>query len=203
MPSVSLSSRSQRRQVLSGRVRWKNAVSSLWRANGNGADASPVPLLLSRRNHAAANGELPATPARALRAWLTGFASCVRRQAFDEGRAYFHPQAYCFGSYASWCEGVDALVLRQWRKIWPSISGFGFDLTRVRYTVSHDGQWLCAMVPWRSTGYRPDRSPFSRRGRLTVVLTWSRRGGWQALHTHYSLNPGTSQTVVRHSRQRA
>lgn len=200
MPSFAVTPRSTKRRTPTGRVRWKNAVSTLWQTSGNGTAATAEPILRLRRGNGIANGKLPSTPAHALQEWLTGFASCVQRQAFDEGRAYFHPQAYCFGSYASWCEGLDDLVEHQWRKIWPNITEFEFDFKRLRYTASRDGQWLCAMVPWNSVGYRPDHTPFSRNGRLTVVLTWTPRNSWQALHTHYSLNPGTAQTTVNNKK---
>lgn len=146
------------------------------------------------REHAGRNG---ASTRDSLRAWLSGFADCVRRQDVAQGRTFFHPQTtWCFGSYAEAVDGLDELVARQWKKIWPNITGFRFDLSRLRYTCSPDGRQLCAMVLWRSTGYRGSQ-PFKRTGRLTVVLTRaSTTGPWLALHTHYSLTPGTPQTAV-------
>ena len=54
------------------------------------------------------------------------------------------------------------------------------------------------MVPWRSVGYDAGGAPFQRHGRVTIVLTRaSSHEPWRAYHTHYSLNPGTSQTTAR------
>ena len=136
---------------------------------------------------------------QAIRMWLTGFAGCVQRRDFKRATTYFHRRVYGFGSYANACHGIDALVARQWKQIWPNITGFRFELRHLHSQVSADGRWACAMVPWRSTGYRSGR-PFRRWGRMTVLLTRAhRRQPWRALHTHYSLDPGTPQTTVRKS----
>jgi hypothetical protein len=115
----------------------------------------------------------------------------------------FDPGAFCFGSYAARCEGIDALVRRQWRKIWPNITGFAFDRRASRVCGSVDGRWLCGMVPWRSVGYDAEGRPFRRQGRLTIVLARrTDRAPWRAVHTHYSLNPGTPQTRIRRAGRR-
>ena len=133
-----------------------------------------------------------------IRTWLNGFAECVRRQDIERGRAYFLPDAYCFGSYASACDGLDALVTRQWKRIWPSINKFRFDTRSLHYRISADGRLACAMVLWRSLGYDADQRSFHRNGRMTVLLVRNRRRAvWRAAHTHYSLMPGTSQTTLR------
>jgi hypothetical protein len=151
--------------------------------------------ILRVRDTAAEAGE-------ALRTWLAGFADCVRRQAFDEGRAYFHPKAYCFGSFAKACEGLDSLVEQQWKNIWPNITGFEFDMEGLRYNVSPDGRVVCAMVLWASVGYDEHDQPYTRNGRVTVVLTrTAEHGALRALHTHYSLVPGTPQTSRRPTRR--
>jgi hypothetical protein len=149
-------------------------------------------MLLDRSNRNGHRGTR-----ESLRAWLKGFAECVRAQDFTRGRTYFHPHTtWCFGSYAETLDGLDDLVARQWKKIWPNITGFRFDLSRLRYSCSPDGRQLCAMVLWRSTGYR-GHQPFKRTGRLTIVLTRAAVGApWMALHTHYSLTPGVAQTAV-------
>ena len=134
----------------------------------------------------------------ALKRWLTGFAACVRRQDFDRAREFFRLDAYCFGSYASACEDRETLIEQQWRKIWPNITDFGFELSELRYQISADGLLASAMVPWHSVGYGSDGVAFQRDGRVTLVLTRAdQRQPWQAFHTHYSLVPGTPQTAIR------
>ena len=73
----------------------------------------------------------PASAVRAIRQWLTEFAACVRAQEFDRARAYFHANAYCFGSLAHACTGLEGLVEQQWRKIWPNITGFRFQMRQL------------------------------------------------------------------------
>ena len=132
-----------------------------------------------------------------IRSWLEGFAECVRQRDFNRGKTYFQRNVYGFGSYAAACKGIDQLANRQWKAIWPNITGFAFDLRQVHYKISADGRWACVMTPWRSTGYRSGR-PFQRGGRVTILLTRLRRNSpWRAIHTHYSLNPGTPQTALR------
>ncbi len=135
------------------------------------------------------------TAAQALHAWLMGFAACVRRRDFQGAQAFFGRRVVGFGSYAPRCVGLPALVQQQWKRIWPNITRFDFDYRRALGVASRDGRMICGMVPWRSTGYRRGKA-FRRDGRMTVLLV-QRRGRWLALHTHYSLNPGTPQTELR------
>lgn len=133
---------------------------------------------------------------QALERWLKGFAACVRRRDFTAGQDFFDRRVVGFGSYARQCVGLETLVRRQWMKIWPNITAFDFTYRQAHYAVSADGRMICGMVPWRSVGYRDGRA-FRRTGRMTVLLRRAPRGRWLALHTHYSLTPGTPQTTVR------
>ena len=133
-----------------------------------------------------------------IRAWLDGFAACVRQCDTRRGRQYFHQQVYCFGSYMSACRSLEALVRRQWKRIWPYIAQFRFRMNQLQCRISADGRWACAIVLWHSVGYRRGGKPFRRDGRMTVLLTHRhRQEPWRAFHTHYSLIPGTPQTVTR------
>ena len=144
------------------------------------------------------------TVGREILQWLDGFALCVQEKDFRRGRAYFHPKAYCFGSYARACVGLNALMVRQWKQIWPNITAFRFRMDNLRVRVSEDGRLACVMALWHSIGYRISGAPFRRDGRVTIVLTRAaRRQRWLALHTHYSLIPGTPQTNVKRRRARA
>lgn len=126
----------------------------------------------------------------------------MRRRDFRGGRRYFREDVRAFGSLAAVCDGLDDLVAQQWRRIWPNISGFGFDVARLRVHESADGLLVCAEVPWRSTG-RAEVGTFRRCGRATIVLTREHlRASWRAAHSHYSLDPGVAQTVVPPARPR-
>lgn len=123
------------------------------------------------------------------RAWLTEMHDCVRAVDFERARALFRPDVVGFGTYSGVLDGLDHLVAGQWSNVWPTISGFAFDLNEVR--ASADGDLLWAACPWDSVGTRPDGSTFDRPGRMTVILV--RDGGlWRAAHTHFSLYPPTA-----------
>ena len=131
-----------------------------------------------------------------LRRWLADFEACVRRKDVEGARPLFHPEAYSFGSYAPVCRGLEELVERQWKMTWPYIENFRFDLEQLHAELSGDGLLAVAMLPWSSIGYHEDRTPFERRGRVTIVLTRAAPDApWLASHTHYSLDPGTPQTA--------
>lgn len=128
----------------------------------------------------------------ALRGWFEALQGCVQRVDFDAGRALFVDEAIGFGTKASLASLT--LEANQWRGIWPNIENFRFDLDGMRWGASGDQAW--GIATWRSTGFGPDGQPFDRPGRATVIFV--RRGGaWKALHTHFSLHPGTPPTTKR------
>ena len=88
--------------------------------------------------------------------------------------------------------GRETLEANQWRGIWPNIRDFRFNLDDVRWGVGGDQGW--AIATWSSTGFDRQGHPFDRPGRATVIF---RRDGdnWLALHTHFSLCPGTPTTT--------
>jgi ketosteroid isomerase-like protein len=129
-----------------------------------------------------------------LRAWFEALQACVERVDFDGGRDLFAEDAIGFGTKASLAIGREALETNQWRGIWPNIRDFRFDLDGMRSGSSGDQAW--AIATWGSTGFGPDGQPFDRPGRATVILV-RRDGRWKALHTHFSLFPGTPPTTRR------
>ena len=84
--------------------------------------------------------------------------------------------------------GRRALREGQWESIWGNITDFKMDVDNVYARGSGDQAW--GMVTWTSTGYDSDHKPFHRPGRATVTLE-RRDGVWLAMHTHFSLYPGT------------
>jgi ketosteroid isomerase-like protein len=124
----------------------------------------------------------------ALRRWFEQLQECVRNVDFAAGRALFVEDVVAFGTKADVVSGLDALIANQWQGIWPNIADFTFQLDQLHTGQHGDLAW--GVVPWTSTGYDPDGTPFDRPGRATTVF--ERRGGrWLAKHTHFSLNPGT------------
>ena len=127
-----------------------------------------------------------------LRRWFEQFERYVRSRDFAGGRTMFADDVVAFGTRADVVRGLDTLEANQWQPTWPAIADFAFRLDQLH--VDGDGDVAWAVIPWTSTGFHPDGTPFARPGRAT--LTFARRGGrWLATHSHFSLNPGTPPTT--------
>lgn len=124
-----------------------------------------------------------------VRAWLLALQECVRRQDYAAARPLFAPTVVAFGTAAALVAELAALEEAQWRRVWPTITDFTFDLARLRWGESGDLVW--AAVPWTSRGRRPDGTLFPRPGRATLIF---QRAGQrlQAIHSHFSLAPALS-----------
>ncbi len=127
-----------------------------------------------------------------VRSWLQDFERCVNALDFEGGRTMFREDCVCFGSKAELLVGLDDLVERQWKAIWPNISGFRFLTEGLNCEFSVTGHTVCVIVQWTSTGYHRDGVSYDRSGRATLLLSrCDERSVWLARHSHYSLNPGT------------
>ena len=120
----------------------------------------------------------------AVRDWLAEMERCVRDEAFARCRAIFAPDVVAFGSLGERLVGLDALERDQWRRVWPRIRGFTFDLDGLDWGGGETVCWLAC--PWTSEGTNGDGTTFRRPGRMTAVLE-RRDGDWVAVHTHHSL----------------
>lgn len=136
--------------------------------------------------------EAPPAIAAAIRAWMEGYAACVRARDFEGGRAFWHPDVIAFGTRQRLERGIDSFVATQWHAVWPRTAEFRFDLDAATILASADGAMAVAIAPWTSTGFGTDGQPFDRPGRATLVLT---RGetGWRCVHSHLSLDRGVPQ----------
>lgn len=123
-----------------------------------------------------------------LRAWYREWGGYVAAVDFDGARPLFAKDVVSFGTHATFfVSGIDALYEGQWSQVWPKISGFEFLTDELVGAMHGDMAW--AAVPWASTGYHEDGTPFDRPGRATV--TFRREGDrWLGTHTHFSLQPG-------------
>jgi ketosteroid isomerase-like protein len=130
--------------------------------------------------------------ATALRAWFEALQDCVQRVDFEGGRRLFAEDAIGFGTKASLAVGRDTLEASQWRGIWPNIRDFHFNLGDLRWGASGGQAW--AIATWGSTGFDRDGKPYDRPGRATVIFR-RENGRWLAIHSHFSLYPGTPPTT--------
>ena len=127
-------------------------------------------------------------PSATVRRWFQELGRCCAAVDYDSARAIFATDVASFGTRADVVVGLGPLQRQQWEGIWPNIRDFRIDLDRL--VAGGTGSMAWGIAPWTSTGFAEDGTPFDRPGRATVVL--ERRGDvWLAVHTHFSLNPGT------------
>jgi ketosteroid isomerase-like protein len=129
---------------------------------------------------------------QAIREWFQMLERCVQQVDYQTARGLFAPDVLSFGTRADVVSGLDALVTNQWSGIWPHIRDFTFTLEQLHCGTAGDLAW--GIVPWTSTGFHPDGRSFPRPGRATVIFE-RRHGDWLAVHTHFSLFPGTPPTT--------
>jgi ketosteroid isomerase-like protein len=125
---------------------------------------------------------------RAIRAWFEALQRCVVAVDYASARPLFVDDAIGFGTKAHLAVGRETLEASQWTGIWPNIRDFRFNLDQLRSGADGDLGW--AIVTWDSTGFDERGEPYERPGRATVIFV-RRDGAWRALHTHFSLLPGT------------
>lgn len=125
--------------------------------------------------------------------WLSRFAVCVREVDYAAARPLFHPDVLAFGTHRDIIPGLDAWIGTQWDNVWPRTTDFTFDLSAAHVLASADETMAIVIVPWTSTGYHPDMTPFDRPGRATMVFS-KLDGVWLCTHSHMSLNRGVPQT---------
>lgn len=135
----------------------------------------------------------PTEDAASLRAWLAAWDPLVASVDFVPARVLFAPNVAAFGTYAAEVmESRQRLEDEQWRQVWPTIDDFKFDLGGMKTALSADRCMGLIMVNWSSMGRDSDGATFDRPGRATVVLMRPDRDQpWCAIHSHFSLVPGT------------
>ncbi len=130
----------------------------------------------------------------AAREWFARLSAACAAADYEAGQRIFADDVASFGTKADIVVGLGPLQANQWEGIWPNIADFRVDLDSVRGGGDGDSAWGIAV--WNSTGFDENGEPFVRPGRATVALERRRTdaapdGEWLAVHTHFSLNPGT------------
>lgn len=120
-------------------------------------------------------------------AWLDAFAACVRTKDYATGRDLFSTDATGFGTVANRYAGLDDLVDSQWSRVWDRTDDFTFDADDMRW---YAGGSCTVAVGWRSVG-SDAATPRLRVGRATLVLEVGSDGVTRAVHSHFSMLPGT------------
>ncbi len=109
---------------------------------------------------------------------------------YDGAEEIFAEDVVSFGTKMDIVRGRKALREGQWESIWGNISNFKMDLDNVHAGGAGDQAW--GVVSWTSIGFDGSHQPYYRPGRATVSIE-RRDGVWLAVHTHFSLYPGTPQ----------
>lgn len=131
-----------------------------------------------------------------IRDWLETWAGLVRAVDYAAARRLFCDDVVAFGTQTPVMRGLDELVERQWKAIWPHSDGFHFELDHAAATVDASRRMACVMSPWTSTGYGERGEAFDRPGRATIVLTRDAVDQpWRASHTHLSLRADVPRTT--------
>lgn len=123
-------------------------------------------------------------PVSAITEWFGKLSRYCSTVDYKSAREIFAEDVSSFGTRADAVTGLDRLQKEQWEQVWPQTSGFRVLMDTVRGGGNAEIAW--GMAIWTSTGYDRQGGEFERPGRATVVLTRT-RGGWRAVHTHFSL----------------
>jgi len=127
-------------------------------------------------------------PIASVREWFTRFGPYCAAVDYESARVLFAPDVVSFGTKEKIVAGLDHLQANQWQGIWTNIRDFKFELDTLHAGGDDNSAW--GIITWTSTGFDEQGKPFHRPGRATVILE-RRDGCWLAVHTHFSLAPGT------------
>jgi ketosteroid isomerase-like protein len=125
-----------------------------------------------------------------VRWWFSELARYCASREFERARSLMDDNVVSFGTKARAATGLNQLSRDQWKSVWEYIEDFKIDLASIRGGGSGSVAWGASR--WTSTGFDANGRPFHRPGRATVVLE-RKNDRWTAIHTHFSLDPGTPQ----------
>ena len=129
-----------------------------------------------------------ADPRSAIEQWFSLLSQYCSSVDYESARAIFAPDVVAFGTRMDVVSGLDILQRNQWEGIWPNIQDFNVDPDSVHAGGGDTHAW--GVATWTSTGFDEEGNSYFRPGRATIALE-RREGIWLAVHTHFSLYPGT------------
>jgi ketosteroid isomerase-like protein len=134
--------------------------------------------------------------------WYHSWDLLVADVNFKAARPMFAEDVIAFGSRnVEMMASQGELERDQWRKVWPTIENYRYDLSTLEVVTSPDRLMAMGAVIFRSTGLHPDGEKFQRDGRATVTLMRDAiEAPWLCTHSHISLKPGTP--MVSHGKRR-
>jgi ketosteroid isomerase-like protein len=126
----------------------------------------------------------------AVKTWFSELGRYCASRDFDRARSLIDDNVVSFGTRARAATGLNQLDRDQWKNVWEFIEDFEIDVESIRGGGADSLAWGASR--WTSTGFDADGRSFHRPGRASVVLE-KMDGRWTAIHTHFSLDPGTPQ----------
>lgn len=130
------------------------------------------------------------SPDEAVKEWFSLLGRYCAAVDYEGGESIFAPDTIAFGTRARVVQGLEHVRKNQWEGIWPNIRDFTIEMDQVR--GGGDERWAWGVATWTSTGFDREGKSYFRPGRATVILE-RRDGRWLAVHSHFSLAPGTPQ----------
>lgn len=127
-------------------------------------------------------------PIDAARQWFQLLGQYCAAVDYDAGETIFADDVVAFGTRMDVVKGLAPLRKNQWEGIWGNIADFRVNMDSIHASGDETHAW--GVATWTSTGFHEDGESFHRPGRCTVALE-RRDGRWLAVHTHFSLFPGT------------
>ena len=129
-----------------------------------------------------------------IKAWFDIWSGYVAAVDFDSSRPMFEEDVVGFGTWMDTVEGLDNLMEKQWKSIWPTIRDFEFLTDTLQVRVSPDRLFAVAVLVWKSSGFHENGEAYPRPGRCTAGLRRdSVDAPWKGIHTHFSLNRDVPQ----------
>lgn len=120
--------------------------------------------------------------------WLKEWERLINAVDFEGARPLFAESVVSFGTFAEVLYGLDQLEALQWRKIWPTITDFKFEVPKILFFKDDPGI-ATLVVLWHSKGKTKNGGWYRRKGRATLVLK-NEKSGLRCIHSHLSMEPG-------------
>ena len=125
----------------------------------------------------------------AIHTWFETMHKHVADVNFTAATPLFDEDAVGFGTFEDVIDTREAIIAQQWRSVWGTIANFAFKLDQLKLDVSSDRCFAYGVVPWGSTGFHEDQTPYDRPGRATIIFRRPDPSApWRAIHSHFSLN---------------
>jgi ketosteroid isomerase-like protein len=124
--------------------------------------------------------------------WFSEFGNFCKSRDFKSAGKLVSNSVCSFGTKVDLVTNLNDLEEEQWKNIWPNIENFTFIMEKL--ICDGDSELAWGIIPWRSVGFDENGNSFDRPGRATVILK-KFENDWLAIHTHFSLIPGTPHTT--------